>query len=78
MPSPKELTKIKSFTRKSNLDCEPLSDRESEVLEQLSRGACNKEIASSLGISVNTVEKHLANIYVKLGVRTEPRLCCAG
>ncbi len=50
-----------------------LSLREQEVLAELSRGSCNKAIALSLGVSINTVEKHLSNLYKKLGVtsRTE-------
>jgi len=47
---------------------ESLSDREREVLQLLSEGDENKLIAKSMGITINTVEKHLANIYHKLGV----------
>ncbi len=52
---------------------ESLSKREREVLQLLTEGGENKAIAASLGITVNTVEKHLENIYKKLGVtsRTE-------
>ncbi len=46
-----------------------LSKREREVLDHVARGGTNKEIAASLVISLNTVERHLANIYTKLGVR---------
>jgi DNA-binding CsgD family transcriptional regulator len=46
-----------------------LTAREHEVLEQLADGASNKEIARRLVISVHTVERHVANIYTKLGVR---------
>jgi len=38
------------------------------VLQLLTEGLENKAIAASLGISINTVEKHLANIYKNLGV----------
>lgn len=52
---------------------ESLSDREKEVLEQLSQGRLYKEIADGLGISIDTVRKHLQSIYQKLHVhsRTE-------
>jgi DNA-binding NarL/FixJ family response regulator len=47
---------------------ESLSQRECEVLQMLTEGAKNKMIAESLGITVKTVQKHLENIYQKLGV----------
>lgn len=43
-----------------------LSGREQEVLEFLARGAANKEIASALNISENTVKNHLKSIMEKL------------
>ena len=47
----------------------PLSNREMEVLSHLTRGKSNKEIASLLGISDQTVKNHLTNILRKLGVK---------
>jgi len=47
---------------------ESLSPREREVLQLLTEGTKNKRIADSLGITVKTVQKHLENIYQKLGV----------
>lgn len=50
-----------------------LTERETEVLRQLSRGLRNKEIAFSLGISEQTTQVHVKNILQKLKVqdRTE-------
>jgi len=49
---------------------ESLSKREREVLKMLTEGTENKAIAASLGITVNTVEKHLENIYQKLDLKS--------
>jgi DNA-binding NarL/FixJ family response regulator len=40
------------------------------VLGQVASGLTNKEAATALVISDRTVARHLANIYVKLGVST--------
>lgn len=50
-----------------------LTDREEEVLELLSEGLTNSQIAGRLRVSENTVKFHLQNLYMKLGVsnRTE-------
>jgi DNA-binding NarL/FixJ family response regulator len=52
---------------------EPLSAREREILRYISAGLTNREIADTLVISPETVKKHTASIYSKLGVgnRTE-------
>lgn len=49
---------------------EELTDRENEVLLQISKGASDKEIAQVLNISLNTVKTHVRNILSKLHVRT--------
>ena len=45
-----------------------LSKRESEILQELSKGLLYKEIAAQLGISQETVRKHVYHIYEKLHV----------
>lgn len=45
---------------------ETLTPREKEVLEHLTRGLTNKELANALYISENTVKNHLRNILEKL------------
>ena len=46
----------------------PLSEREIEVLAELSNGLTNKAISEKLFVSVNTVKTHIKNIYTKLDV----------
>jgi DNA-binding NarL/FixJ family response regulator len=57
-------------------DLDSLTQREREILMQLSEGLSNKAIAARLYLSVRTVEGHLANLYSKLNVhsRTEAAL----
>ena len=52
---------------KSSIDYH-LTERETEVLEQLSKGLTYDQIAENLFISYGTVRKHVENIYRKLGV----------
>ena len=49
---------------------EPLTEREREVLRLLMAGASNGEMAHRLVLSVETVKKHVANLYGKLGVHS--------
>jgi len=46
----------------------PLTQRESEVLRQLTHGLTNKEIAQTLEISYETVKEHVQHILRKIGV----------
>jgi DNA-binding NarL/FixJ family response regulator len=45
-----------------------LTTREGEVLGWLAKGKTNRDIAQILGLSPRTVDKHLEQIYAKLGV----------
>ena len=45
-----------------------LTTREGEVLSWLAKGKTNRDIAQILGLSPRTVDKHLEQIYAKLGV----------
>lgn len=46
-----------------------LTLRESEVLELISLGWTNAQVAARLGITVHAVKFHLASVFRKLGVR---------
>ena len=57
----------------SEVPFEKLTMRETEILQYISQGLPNKQIASILRISEHTVKFHISSIYIKLGVtnRTE-------
>lgn len=44
-----------------------LTARELQVLRLVAAGSTNKEIASALGVAVSTLERHLVNLYTKIG-----------
>ena len=46
-----------------------LTPRELQVLRLVAGGETNAEVAHRLGLSVHTVERHLANLYPKIGAR---------
>ena len=52
-------------------ECIQLTNREVEVLEQLSKGLSYNLIADNLILSVGTVRKHIENIYKKLQVHNK-------
>ena len=56
-----------SGLQKSDIEI-PLTARENEVLQQLSNGLTNKEIAMALGISYETVKEHVQHLLRKIGV----------
>ena len=49
---------------------EPLSPRETEVLQLVAKGFSSAEIAELLGIAASTVLTHIKHIYAKLGVNS--------
>jgi len=68
-----QLLKEYVFLARNNRDTYGLSNREIDVLQLLADGKSNKEIATRLFISTQTVKTHIAHIFQKLGVsdRTE-------
>ena len=51
-----------------------LTARESQVMEMLSRGMTNREIAEHLEISIKTVDTHRGHVLKKLGLRNNSEL----
>ena len=60
-------------SRQPEQGADQLTERELAVLRLVAAGLHNREVASRLGISSRTVDRHCDNIYAKLGVgsRTE-------
>jgi DNA-binding CsgD family transcriptional regulator len=64
-----DLERLSASTRpRESRDAHALSPRELEVLRLLASGATNKAIAATLVLSERTVDRHVSNIYAKLGV----------
>ncbi|MGU3410725.1 helix-turn-helix transcriptional regulator [Microbacterium sp. M1A1_1b] len=59
-------------------DGDDLTPREQDVLRLVATGVGNREIADGLGISVNTVKYHVANLLRKRGARTRAELAATG
>ncbi|WP_321276148.1 LuxR C-terminal-related transcriptional regulator [Thiomicrorhabdus indica] len=58
----------KEISNASHILIEPLSDRETEVLQKLKSELSGPQIAESLFVSLNTLRTHTKNIYSKLSV----------
>ncbi|MQA99874.1 MAG: response regulator [Actinobacteria bacterium] len=56
------------FGRLTDKDPTALTDRELDVLRQISQGQSTKEVAAHLYLSEETIKTHLKNIFRKLGV----------
>lgn len=71
-PALANLYRVTSMTARMNRAQESqllsLTPREREVLIWVGAGKSNAQVAAILGLSVRTVQKHLENSYVKLGV----------
>lgn len=55
-----------------------LTAREAQILKLVAGGATNKEIASSLHVSLNTVKYHLRNIMEKLQMKNRAQMAAYG
>jgi DNA-binding CsgD family transcriptional regulator len=62
--------RVKSLTRGEKEASGSLTARETQVLGLLATGRTNRAIAQQLRISEKTVARHLANIFMKIGVST--------
>jgi DNA-binding NarL/FixJ family response regulator len=70
------LAKLPSFSpgvapagTKSSIAVRGLSPRQREVLALIAQGKTNREIAEALVLSERTVQRHIADLYLKIDVR---------
>lgn len=64
---PEVVTQLMARRRRGNL-LEELTPREHEVLALMAEGRSNSSIAESLSVSDGAIEKHVSNIFSKLGL----------
>jgi two-component system, NarL family, response regulator LiaR len=68
VPVPAEATALKTFTRNTaNQQTFGITARELEILTLVAGGFSNREIATQLFVSENTVKTHCARAFEKLG-----------
>jgi len=70
----KMIEKVKqklSISKDTHLCTDVLSKRETEVLNFISQGLTQEQIAKELGISVSTVKRHVESVYLKLDVNNK-------
>jgi pimeloyl-ACP methyl ester carboxylesterase/DNA-binding CsgD family transcriptional regulator len=68
---PRLLAEVSEFLgadRRPAADEVPMTARQREIIDLVAQGRGNDEIAQRLHLSVRTVERHLSNIYARLGV----------
>ena len=64
-----DLARVDSLTRRApSIDAHGLTPRELQVLRLVAAGETNKAIAAELFLSERTVDRHVSNIFTKLGV----------
>lgn len=68
----KDSTFSNGFTRRNQQaeKARELTPRERQVLQLIAQGMTSREMAACLGVSLSTIESHVANVYAKFGIRT--------
>jgi DNA-binding NarL/FixJ family response regulator len=72
--TPDQLERVQRWSQALGTRLRTLAPREWEVLWLVSEGMRNGDIAQKLSLTDNTVEKHIGNIYEKLGLHSRGKL----
>ena len=67
--APKNTTVEKKQIDSKKIKSLEITDREYEVLELISKGLSNKEIAENLFLSESTIKTHVSNLLIKLNAK---------
>lgn len=59
---------VRRSRSRRQLEGDALTTRETQILEMISKGLTNVQIAAQLGVTVHAVKFHLTGVYRKLGV----------
>jgi LuxR family transcriptional regulator, maltose regulon positive regulatory protein len=70
---PSNVPDVSNIEATESILVDPLSKREMEVLQLISEGLSNQEIATKLYLSLNTVKVHTRNIHSKLAVNSRAK-----
>ena len=71
---PDGLEKLPNPNASAVLHLKSLTKRETEIIEEIQRGTLRKDLSDKLFITENTLNKHLDNIYKKLGINSYEKL----
>ena len=63
-----DLARVEALSGKAPAGPAGLTERELQVLRRVAAGETNKAIAADLFVSERTVDRHMSNIFAKLGV----------
>ena len=74
LPSRAAVPRVLRANREPDSGTQPLTPRQCQVADLVSRGYTNDGAARTLDVSIKTIEKHLGDIYLRLGINSRSAL----
>jgi two-component system response regulator NreC len=65
---------VQGYLARTEAPCDPLTDRERQVLQLIAEGKTTKEVAVILGVSIKTAESHRSSLMSKLDIHSTAAL----